>query len=121
MDDNDEGSDAELNHATAPNLSLPPVSRDRQDSSDEENDEEISSVAFKCLGATKQLEHQNALERAHKVTVEGGQVPVRLQFEPDNEVDSNALKSLTKGSGKELDMWRRSSFAMSEWPWSLKE
>ena len=49
------------------------------------------TVTFKCIGATRDDNHQEALQAAAKDIKEGKDVPVRLQLEPDNPVDSDAI------------------------------
>ena len=49
------------------------------------------TVTFKCMGTTKDADHQEALRSASCLLGEGSNVPIRLQPEPDNQVDANAI------------------------------
>ena len=53
--------------------------------------EQISTVAFKCLGAPCQKIHQEFLEKAHEEMRNNKPVPVRLVEEADNPKDPNAI------------------------------
>ena len=48
-------------------------------------------MTFKCIGATRDDNHREALQAAAKDNKEGKDVPVRLQLEPDNPLDSDAI------------------------------
>lgn len=50
-----------------------------------------STLTFKCMGATKTSNHQNALEAAEVRLAMGYNVPVKLEKEPDNPRDKNAV------------------------------
>ena len=49
------------------------------------------SVIFKCIGVFKDHRYQETLSLVAKKLREGGEVPVRLQKEPKNPVDSCAI------------------------------
>ena len=56
----------------------------------EAESETISAVAFKCM-ETKRDSRQVVLEKAREVIAKGSRVPVKLEREQDNSVDSNAI------------------------------
>ena len=49
------------------------------------------TVTFKCMGTTKDNDHQETLRATSGLLREGSDVPVRLRPEPDNPVDANAI------------------------------
>ena len=68
------------------------TSMQREEEGDaDENEEELSTASFKCLGAVKQEPHQAALERAREMILSRNKPAVKLVEEPDNRVDPNAV------------------------------
>jgi len=65
------------------------------------------TVTFKCIGATKDMEAQRALQRTSEQLRAGQQVPVDVFLEPLNQYDSRAITSkfMLLISGPQLDMW----------------
>lgn len=69
------------------------------ESDDEEEDEPdrfdtsfiTHTVVFKCIGANRDENHQSALRMAARAIKNGSNVPVKLEREPDNPKDSNAI------------------------------
>ena len=57
----------------------------------EAESETISAVAFKCMGTTKHDTRQAVLEKARELIAKGSRIPVKLEREQDNSVDSNAV------------------------------
>ena len=49
------------------------------------------TITFKCIGASRDDKQQETLQAAAKCIKEGKEVPIRLQPEPDNPVDCNAI------------------------------
>ena len=70
----------------------------KPDSSD--SDDDISaithSVVFKCIGCLKEYRYQEILAIVAKKIRQGETVPVKLQKEPDNPVDSRAVAFMCK-------------------------
>lgn len=58
------------------------------DLSEEESD---STVTFKCIGVTRETSYQNYLEKVSQLFLEGKQVPVKPEPEPNNPFDSRAV------------------------------
>jgi len=85
-------------------------------SSEEEqlNDESIPtithSVAFKCIGHLKELRYQKLLAMASRKLTQGEIVPVKLQKEPDNRYDAQAIAFMCKA---ECD-WERIGYVVKE-------
>ena len=72
-DHDDDDDDDRFSHEPAR------ASRNREDEvADDADEDAISTVHFKCLGATKQQIHQDALERARDVMASHNALPVRL-------------------------------------------
>jgi len=68
------------------------------------------SVVFKCIGTLKQHEYQETLALAKKKIREGIVVPVKLEKEPHNPVDSKAIAFVTNVSGT----WERIGYVVQE-------
>ena len=51
------------------------------------------TLTFKCMGATKNTTHQEALRAAAALLKNGNKVPVRLRPEEETPVDANAIAS----------------------------
>ena len=49
------------------------------------------TITFKCIGASRDDKQQETLQAVAKCIKEGKEVPIRLQPEPDNPVDCNAI------------------------------
>ena len=49
------------------------------------------TVVFKCIGCTKELCYQELLVLANQKRKKGEDVPVKLEKEPSNPYDSNAI------------------------------
>lgn len=61
------------------------------DELDEFDRERSHTVTFKCIGANRDSSQQNALRVAAENIRAGLNIPVRLNPEPDNPADSNAI------------------------------
>ena len=55
------------------------------------NELELSTVAFKCVGVTRDPQNQEALRSANQLIQNGKDVPVQLLPEPTNPFDSRAI------------------------------
>ena len=84
------------------------------DSSNEEEEDDIPaithSVVFKCIGCTKELRYQELLALASQKINKGETVPVKLEREPNNPYDSNAIAFMCHA---EKD-WERIGYVVSE-------
>lgn len=95
-----------------------------EESGNEEEDEEDNdvpaithSVVFKCIGCTKELRYQELLALANQKMKKGEAVPVKLQREPSNPYDSNAIAFMCKAQ----DEWERIGYVVSEALTDVKE
>ena len=107
-----DGAEDEDDNSSA--ASLP---QDDQHNTDESGSEEISdsedlvpsithTVIFKCTGATKEHRYQELLALAKQKKSTGETVPVKLEKEPSNPIDSHAIALCVKqtNSGRGLGM-----------------
>ena len=85
--------------------------------SDGSNDEVIDavssithSVVFKCIGTHKEAHYQDLLSLVAKIMEEGRTVSVRLQKEPQNPVDAQAIAFQCKVK----DKWERIGYVVQE-------
>ncbi len=87
---------------------------DQEECADERDKFESSfvthTVSFKCIGANRDEGHQSSLRAAAKAIQEGRNVPVRLQREPENPKDSNAIAFQCHIG----DVWRRVGYVVKE-------
>ena len=87
---------------------------ENDDTSTEVNEEEIPSithsVTFKCIGSTKELRYQEVLALAKQKIKKEETVEVKLQKEPDNPVDANAIAFMCNADSK----WERIGYVVSE-------
>ena len=64
-------------------------------SSQSETEADVSptthTLTFKCMGTVKDPNHQDALREAAASLKDGNETPVRLQPEPENPFDANAI------------------------------
>lgn len=67
------------------------------------------TVVFKCIGATKDLQSQDALRKAKDRISMGWTVPVRMRPEPTNIVDSQAIVFECEIDGK----WKKIGYVVS--------
>lgn len=68
------------------------------------------SVVFKCIGAQKEIHYQEILALVAKKIKQGETVPVRVQKEPSNPVDSRAIAFECKVN----DKWERIGYVVHE-------
>lgn len=62
--------------------------------SDESSTEQVSpfhTVTFKCIGASRSMESQDALKNVSELLKEGLEVPVNIFCEPSNPFDARAI------------------------------
>jgi len=53
-------------------------------------------VVFKCIGVTKEHRYQELLGFAKQKRKDGNTVPVKLQNEPSNNIDSQSIAFMCK-------------------------
>lgn len=68
------------------------------------------TVTFKCIGASRDDDHQVALQAASRILKGGQDVPIRLEPEPDNPIDPNAIAFLCLIDRK----WNRVGYVVKE-------
>ena len=111
LEDTYTGSDSE---ASDKDESEHPVDTDDDEEEEEAEDHGVPaithSVVFKCIGATKELRYQELLALANRQMRNGQIVPVRLQKEPGNPVDSNAIAFICQADKD----WERIGCVVSE-------
>ena len=83
-------NDGDVDHRDTDNDDHDDASSDHDDTSSD-HDDEVCSVNFKCLGSTRQVAHQDALQAARDALLTRQPLHVRLEFEPENEIDANAI------------------------------
>ena len=54
------------------------------------------ALVFKCIGAVRDDKQQKVLEGAYNARQRGGNVPVKLEPEPDNPYDSQAISFMCR-------------------------
>ncbi len=67
---------------------------DTEESTDTADDSDVTSfhtVTFKCIGATRSNDSQDALKKVVRLRDSGLQVPVNIVCEPRNPVDARAI------------------------------
>ena len=67
------------------------ITHDVEEEIEEHPDEEKSTLVFKCIGATRETTYQDALERVRDLMECGEVVPVKIEPEPSNVWDPNAI------------------------------
>ena len=111
-----DGAEDEDDNSSA--ASLP---QDDQHNTDESGSEEISdsedlvpsithTVIFKCIGATKEHRYQELLALAKQKKSTGETVPVKLEKEPSNPIDSHAIAFMCKADKQ----WERIGYVVKE-------
>ena len=70
------------------------------DLADEQAEEEVSTVTFKCIGVKRDQCYQDVLCVACELMKKGETVPVKLVPEPTNPVDSRAIAFQCQTHGK---------------------
>lgn len=83
----EESMDSESVHSSI-SRTPPPLSEDELDFN---TGFTTHTITFKCMGTTRDTNHQEVLSAAAAALKEGKDVPTRLQPEPDNPVDANAI------------------------------
>lgn len=68
------------------------------------------TVIFKYIGATKEHQYQEFLGLAKQKISVGGTVPVKLEKEPSNLIDSQAITLMSKADKE----WERTGYAVKE-------
>ncbi len=99
-DDSDQADDALLEAATSLVISATPMV--------------THTVTFNCIGSTKELHYQENLARVAQCRNRGQKVPCRVEPEPDNPVDSEAIAFQCKVDG----VWKTIGYVVRE---ALKE
>lgn len=90
--DSEKSSAGEDSHQRdAPAVNTSSSNPDSSDSDDDAIPPITHSVVFKCIGSLKELRYQEILPVVAKKIKQGETVPVRIQKEPDNPVDSRAI------------------------------
>lgn len=97
----DEGSDIVVEDQGLDSLS---------DEEDLTNSFITHSVVFKCIGATKEHRYQELLGLAKQKLKDGHTVPVKLQKEPSNNIDSRSIAFMCKVDKN----WERIGYVVSE-------
>lgn len=64
---------------------------DVDDDDDIDTDDRLHTLAFKCIGVTRETGYQVSLKAARDLIESGQDVPVKLEAEPSNKWDPNAL------------------------------
>lgn len=109
LEDIDIVSDGEVSNGN----DLEPSTIDTDDD-EEEADHGVPaithSVVFKCIGATKEMRYQELLALASRRMRNGELVPVKLQKEPGNPFDSNAVAFMCQADTD----WERIGYVVSE-------
>lgn len=117
----DDNSDVDSDGSEDGNDSDDSDDSDVSDNTDTSDDDNISSeppampvpqhtVKFKCIGDTLDISYQTTLRRARDLRNSGVNVPVRLQPEPSNPVDSKAIAFVCEVDGK----WHRIGYVVTE-------
>ena len=92
---------------------------DNEGDDDEEEDSEATDdgipaithcVIFKCIGCTKEHCYQEVLVKASEKHRKGENIPVKLEREPDNPYDCNAIAFMCKTD----DKWERIGYVVTE-------
>ena len=92
---------------------------DNEGNGDEEEDSETMDdgipaithcVIFKCIGYTKEHRYQEVLIDTSEKHRKGESVPVKLEREPDNPYDCNAIAFMCKLN----DKWERIGYVVTE-------
>ena len=95
QDDSDEQDDVVSGDEPEPEPeNVGPSDTEETGNEEEENDDIPAithSVVFKCIGCTKELHYQELLALANQKMNKGEGVPVKLQREPSNPYDCNAI------------------------------
>jgi len=78
-----------------------PLSQDEHDAQDSSDSEDVvpnitHTVIFKCIGATKEHRYQELLGLAKQKKIAGETVPVKLEKDPSNPIDSQAIAFVCK-------------------------
>ena len=66
----------------------------------DENDDMVSTVAFKCIGVKRDDAYQDVLLLASELMNKGERVPVKLVPEPTNPFDCRAITFQCQTQGK---------------------
>ena len=94
---------SEPDHETGP-------TEDKEYTNDEDVGQLESTITFKCMGATKNSSHQNTLQAAEVRLAMGNDVPVKLEKEPDNPRDKNAIAFVCCID----EQWKRIGYMVAE-------
>ena len=110
VEDADIESDSEASSRDEPE----PPAVDTEEEEEEAEDHGVPaithSVVFKCIGATKEMRYQELLALANRRVRNSEIVPVKLQKEPGNPVDSNAVAFMCQADKD----WERIGYVVSE-------
>ena len=93
IDDEDHLSDESVEHS---DLELSDKSSEQEDSDIDPVPSITHSVTFKCIGQLKEFRYQELLAIASKKIKQGEVVPVKLQKEPENRYDAQAIAFMCK-------------------------
>ena len=94
-EDKTENSDEENENANAESDSILPVTH---------------AVTFKCIGCTKENAYQEMLKRIAQMQHRGEDVPCKIQPEPENPIDSEAIAFKCKLD----DQWHTIGYVVKE-------
>ena len=70
----------------------------------------IHAIVFKCIGAVRDEQQQKVLEEAYTARQTGEVVPVKLEPEPENPYDSQAISFMCQIRG----VWKRIGYVVRE-------
>ena len=88
--------------------------RSNDNSSNEETEEDVPAiihfVVFKCIGFTRYFCYQKLLALASQKMKKGKVVPMKLEKEPNNPYDSNAIAFMCQADKD----WERIGYVISE-------
>ena len=91
-----------------------PSNSEESDNDEEAEDDNIPAithtVVFKCIGCTKELRYQELLVLANQKRKKGEDIPVKLEKEPSNPYDSNAIAFMCLAENN----WEWIGYVMSE-------
>lgn len=68
------------------------------------------TVTFKCIGSVHDLAAQETLSKMSKILREGGTVQTKIEPEPDNQYDANAIAFMCRID----DNWKRIGYIVRE-------
>ena len=91
-----------------------PSNSEESGNNEEAEDDNIPAithtVVFKCIGCTKELRYQELLVLANQKRKKGEDIPVKLEKEPSNPFDSNAIAFMCLVENN----WERIGYVVSE-------